>query len=119
MKDKLGQEITVGSYIVYGHALGRCAALKIGRVLKVATKERGKWDSYSPTDRITVVGIDDDLWHLDHDRHPLKLSKIGTLQFSERTIVLDLKLVPAEFRALLDAFKWEEKKPKRSKGVAP
>ncbi len=115
MKDKLGQGITVGAYIAYGHALGRCAALKIGKVLKVATKARKAWDYTSSTDRITVVGIDDDMWHYDPVKYPLKLSKIGTLQFPDRVIVLNPKLVPAEFKALMDAFEWKEKKSKRSK----
>jgi uncharacterized protein YneR len=109
MKDKLGQDIQVGCYIAYGHALGRCAALKIGRVLKVATKPREAWDTTSSTDRITVVGVDDDMWHWDPERYPIKLSKIGTLQFPDRVIVLNPKLVPVEFKALMDAFEWTDK----------
>jgi len=115
MKDKLGQEITVGCYIAYGHALGRCAALKIGQVLKIATKEREPYSHVASTDRITVVGVDDDMWRYDHERYQLKLSKVGTLQFPDRTIVLNPKLVPVEYRALMDTFGWTDKSPKKSK----
>lgn len=33
--DKLGHPITEGCLIAYGHALGRCAGLRIGKVLKI------------------------------------------------------------------------------------
>ena len=33
--DKTGTEIKEGDFIVYGHALGRCAGLRIGKVLAI------------------------------------------------------------------------------------
>ncbi len=111
MRDKLGQPILVGSYIAYGHALGRCAAIKIGRVLKVATLPKKELSSVSPH-RITVVGIDDDLVWVDPKRYPPKLSKVGTLMYPDRVIILKPSIIPTEYRALLDAFEWDQRKGK-------
>lgn len=89
MKDKLEQEIKVGDWIAYGHALGRCAGIRIGWVL--AIKENGN---------LTVQGINDD-W----SRLGVKLcDRKGTLQFpEERVIVLPVDSVPPRFRAFRPA----------------
>ena len=94
MIDKLGQEITVGSYIAYGHALGRCAGIRIGKVLKLDIK----YDPYShlPGLRITVQGVDDD-W--SHKKLALTAKK-GTLMYPDRMIVLDPKVVPSQIKTL-------------------
>ena len=34
-KDKCGKVLTSGDFIVYGHALGRCAGLRYGKVIDV------------------------------------------------------------------------------------
>ena len=86
MKDKTGnQEILVGSYIVYGHAMGRCAGLKFGKVIKVDDK-----------DRYHVIGVDDD-WI----RQRIELTKKGILQFPERIIVLPFEMLPDYAQELL------------------
>lgn len=99
--DKLGKPITPGSYIAYGHALGRCAGLRIGMVLEIKRKKEPEYlHSYS-TVRITVIGIDDD-W----DHEPPKLNgRIGTLMFPNRTIVLSPKSLPPEYRKLFKEYK--------------
>lgn len=106
--DKLGQEITPGVWIVYGHALGRCAGLRIGKVLAV---DRGPEDTRCPwnrQDRITVWGINDDYiaYHRfnpdDEWAKPKALSKKSTLLFSSRIVVL--KDVPMLYRKAL----WEK-----------
>ncbi len=38
--DKSGREINIGDYIVYGLALGRCAALRFGKVLDIKFKTK-------------------------------------------------------------------------------
>lgn len=86
MNDKLGQEIKIGSIIAYGHALDRCAGIRIGKVL--ALKEK---------DRITVMGIDDD-WSF---QEPKLCERKGTLQFPERIIVLKDNQVPQQYKSLL------------------
>jgi hypothetical protein len=113
MKDKLNQDILVGSYIAYGHSLGRCAALKIGRVLKVNSDADPNIEGSK--DRITVVGVDDDMSHWDPIRYPPKLSKVGTLQYPSRVIVINPELVSVNFRELLDAFVWVDKSPKKKR----
>jgi len=94
--DKLGQPIIPGSIIAYGHALGRCAGIRIGKVTKVAQKK----DEYSSElyCRITVRGVDDD-WE---SRPPQLTTKKGTLMFPDRIIVLDPTKIPDTHKALLD-----------------
>lgn len=110
--DKLGQEIRPGRWIVYGHALGRCAGLRIGVVLAV---KRGEIPisvynipmPWNREDRITVWGLDDD--HIEFSRcnpndewaKTKPLTKKSTLLFSSRIIVLDEKLVPDTYRDIM------------------
>lgn len=102
--DKIGQPITEGSIIAYGHALGRCAGIRIGKVLKAERKQELNWDD-KPTGktvvRITVMGVDDDWSHREMEL----TSRKGTLQFPERIIVLDPAKVPATFMTLLEQVK--------------
>jgi hypothetical protein len=102
MYDKLGQEIKVGSIIVYGHALGRCAGLRIGKVLKVKVEKgvRDVWNRIEDKNRITIHGVDDDHSYLDHE--PKLLDKKSTLLSPERTIVLDEKIISPKIKKLLD-----------------
>lgn len=101
--DKIGQPIQEGSYIVYGHALGRCAALKIGLVLKVAKIEARR--GYS-NHRITVVGVDETS---HNDRRIIYLTKLGTLQFPDRAIVLPREKIPQDHLELFDEYQREGK----------
>ncbi len=94
--DKAGQEISVGDYIVYGHALGRCAGLRFGRVLAINGKKLDHRDR--PKHHFTVRSIDDD-W----EGEPPKLNaKKGTLQFAERILVIDPKILPDIIRTQLE-----------------
>jgi hypothetical protein len=108
--DKVGKPIEVGSLIVYGHALGRCAGLSIGKVLKVDppkvsqeeydsidhAKKYIRWNDRIP--KITVIGVDDD-W----DSHAPQLKKKGVLNYPKRIMVLDRSMVSAVFLDLLDS----------------
>jgi hypothetical protein len=102
--DKLGQPVFVGSIIAYGHALGRCAALRIGRVLELGRSKPPMWTpNAEPGWKATVIGIDDD-WP---SGRPVALNtKTGTLFFPERWIVLSDEQVPAAYRDLLAGFQW-------------
>ena len=82
-------EIVVGSYIVYGHALGRCAGLKFGKITKI--------DEYEERNRYWVIGVDDD-WH---PRNDATLSKQGRLQFEDRIVVLPFEMLPDYAQRLL------------------
>ena len=78
--DKIGQPITIGSFIAYGHALGRCAGLRIGKVLDITEKKKSWSNELSLA--ISVWGIDDD-WSCQE----VKLCRTrGTLLFPERIL---------------------------------
>jgi hypothetical protein len=101
--DKIGREIKVGDFIAYGHALGRCAALAIGKVLDI--KYGPPKSAYSSTRNqwsISVWGVDDG-WD---GKKKLNSTK-GTLQFPDRIIVLDK--VPDEYEKLLGHLTAESK----------
>jgi hypothetical protein len=94
--DKLGTVIVEGCYIAYGHALGRCAGIRIGKVLGVKVGEEITMWSNTPRQifSITVQGVDDD-WD-----HPIALTKRkGTLHYPDRVIVLPS--IPETYRQLL------------------
>ena len=60
--DKAGCDLKPGDFIVYGHALGRCAGLQYGVVLEILPPNRKGWTG-SKSPRIRVQGIDlDDNW---------------------------------------------------------
>lgn len=89
--DKIGKEITVGSYIAYGHSIGNSSGLRIGKVLSTAKRDRGC--------DIVVIGIDD-----DHKVfYPIKLnSRPGYLQYPERIIVIPESLLSEEYKKLFE-----------------
>lgn len=95
VKDKFGTLIKPGCYIVYGHALGRCAGLRIGKVLSVQSKKKS-W-SHESEYSITVQGVDDD-WSFKGMR---LTARRGTLLFGDRIIVLAPEQVPEAYRNLL------------------
>lgn len=91
--DKAGHTVKVGDFIVYGHALGRCAALKFGKVLKIETvktwRDEIEW-------RIGVRGVEEQRWC-----GKIELSRPGTLMFPERTILAN-DFIPQAYKDLLD-----------------
>lgn len=107
-KDRIGQEIKVGDYIIYGHNAGRCATLKFGQVLKIQDSP----ESCDTTGnmRLRVQGIDSDFSGPDGSaglnawggmRTAASLSKPGTLYFAERVFVLAPEQVPQWVKTLL------------------
>lgn len=99
--DKIGQHIQVGSIVAYGHALGQCAGIRIGKVLEMYLPPVPDWRArrYDEQIRIKVHGVDDDWNH----REPDLCKKTGTLMFPERIIVLDPETIPVKIRRLLDS----------------
>jgi hypothetical protein len=97
--DKIGQEITVGSIIAYGHLLSRSAGLRIGKVL--AIKSREGWDNWKKVSieeySLTVIGINDDWSCIPPELNMCK----GRLQFPDRTIVLNPATLPEVYINLL------------------
>lgn len=90
--DKAGQEVRVGDYIVYGHALGRCAALKFGKVLKIETVKDYREECW----RIRVLGIEKGY----SKAKPWDISQ-GTLQFPDRTILAN-SFLPKQIKDALE-----------------
>lgn len=115
--DKIGQPVKVGDYIAYGHALGRCAGLRIGRILSlkvIPPTTVTEWNrNPRPEYRAVVCSIDDD-WDT---REPECNKNTGTLQFPNRWIVLPDGKVPRAYRRMLNEFaeKWVPPTPKVKK----
>lgn len=128
--DKLGREIKVGDIICYGHALGRCAALRVGKVLKVTHRKeehhpmlggklwtRNTWVNGScvinpdkPDGTIvdhewtlSVIGLDNDSNRSawNVDAKATLCSTKGNLMFPERCLVLDPATLSQEVRDVL------------------
>ena len=97
--DKLGALISVDDIIVYGHALGRCAALRIGKVVAIRALENRFHRATQPDWRITVRGVDDG-W----GDGPKTLCKKGTLMYPDRIIVLghNTSVLPDSAAAYVD-----------------
>lgn len=96
--DKIGQEIKPGCIIAYGHALGRCAGLRIGKVLKVQ-----HIPILAPSSYWNHVEYKITVWAINDDWTPYQLlSRKSTLNFPNRMVVLQDHLIKPEFKALLD-----------------
>lgn len=101
--DKLGQNIEVGNYIVYGRVLGRGAGLRIGKILAIKTKNDYTYNNintYTTVHHFTVIGVNDG-W--DH-HEPKLLTKKSTLLFNTRIIVLKPEMLPHKIKTLLDSY---------------
>ena len=98
--DKLGQPISVGDYIAYGHTCGSSGMLRIGRVLRVEGRDvlQHQHQPYPYEPRITVQAINDDyptIWGVN------PLARPSVLQYPRRMVVITRAQVPAEYRALV------------------
>lgn len=98
--DKFGKAVRVGDFIVYGHAWGRSACLKLGKILKIEMvqiekygyREGVKWTwEWS----IRVQGVED---HYG----PLELSKPGTLLYPERSVKVSIDDLPEKYLNLFE-----------------
>jgi hypothetical protein len=97
-EDALGSDVIVGDYIVYGYLVGRCAAVKFGKVLDIykttVQAHNGPRDDYS----IKVIGASRG-WGKD-----FKLgSKCGHVRFPERVAKAN-RIIPPDLMDLLDSY---------------
>jgi hypothetical protein len=101
--DKLGIPITKGSIIAYGHALGRSAGIRLGKVIKTQVQPNISYHKVNVPFfyRITVISVDDD-WV---NEQPRLTKNKGVLQFPSRIIVLYPVQVPDKYKKLLDQIK--------------
>lgn len=96
-KDKSGREIQVGDIIAYGHALGRCAGMRYGKVLAVKMgQDLEHYDKKAA--KLTVQGVDDDWAH----NEPELLNKKSTLAFGTRILKLNRDQVSPKVLAILE-----------------
>jgi len=94
--DKSGREVRVGDYIIYGHALGRCAGLQWGKIFKILKKKNMEDNIFdSSCWAITVIGIDEHPWN----KNPYGLCRKGTLNFPSR-IIKATEFIPQELKDL-------------------
>lgn len=109
MKDKIGQEIKPGSYIVYAHSLGRSPGLRVGIVVSepihYGPGELKSWEEYDQY-RIKVRGVDGE-WEW---KEPQLLSRNSTLQFPSRIVVIEPETLPDAVKELLSKVEIEESK---------
>lgn len=92
--DRAGQEVKVGDFIVYGHALGRCAGLQFGRVLSIKSIERQRFSGIEEHWRIRAQGVNEDY-------NKPQLIKPGTLKYPDR-IILANDFIPQKLKDLFD-----------------
>lgn len=94
--DKLGVEITPGCCVIYGHAMGRCAGLRVGKVLSVSDRKVEHWGEVVA--KIRVRGINDDWEHKG-----LEPCRAGTLQFPKRILVVEVDSLSEGFRKIWES----------------
>jgi len=82
--DKIGQPLAVGDYIAYGHAMGRCAGIRIGKILNINSKPGVRGTAWS----ICVIGVDDDwdMWEPSLQSSKGRYSSLlGSFGYESRT----------------------------------
>lgn len=118
IRDKLGQAIKEGDYIVYGHAMGRSAGLRVGKVLRLDftnDPDRYRYRRGDCNCRIWVWGVDDDSKY----SAPILCKHMGILEFPERVIVVPEPTVSEDYRKLLALVDAEIKPKKRGTDETP
>lgn len=109
--DKAGREVFPGDYIVYGHALGRCAGLQYGRVLDVIPAVRDdKYAKYTGIcAKIRVRGVDaHDNWlgYTKQDKGykagKVELLKPGVLCYPSRVLKVEPHQIPEAILGMLE-----------------
>ena len=92
--DKVGQTVKVGDVIAYGHAVGRSAALRIGKVLGI-TKVHTAYMRREADWSIRVRGVEE-----SKHQGPSLCKRDGTLQYPDR--IIKLTTVPDDIAKLLE-----------------
>lgn len=112
--DKTGREVLPGDYIVYGHALGRCAGLQYGRVVAVLPPTRDPHMGVCA--KIRVRGVDaHDNWlgyskaNRGYKADEVELLKPGTLSYPSRVLRVEPYQIPERVRLLLEQVEIPEK----------
>ncbi len=104
MLDKSGRLIKPGDFIVYGHAMGRCAGLRYG-IVKEIKQGKDIW-SGKGKEHCRVRGADDDNFSGERRTHKLS-ERDGTLMYGERILVLEGHQLPMDALVVLENH-WRE-----------
>lgn len=102
--DKAGKPVLSGDLIVYGHALGRCAGLRYGKVLALIPhpdKDRVYNKTGDRDCKLRIIGVDDD-W--SSHKPPELLSKASVVSFGARVLKLHPDQVPLKVLELLASY---------------
>lgn len=108
--DKTRRLVLPGDYIVYGHALGRCAGLQYGRVIAVLPPVRDPYGGVCA--KIRVQGVDaHDNWlgyskkNKGYKAGKVELLRPGTLCYPSRVLKVEPHQIPEQVLALLEQVK--------------
>jgi hypothetical protein len=111
--DKTGRPLKEGDFIIYGHALGRCAGLQYAKVLAITIGKRGYLEE--PVIKLRVQGVDlddnfdfeDKEWTRERKKSPgyerVHLLKPSTLAFPSRVLRVTKDQIPVDVFKLLNA----------------
>ena len=110
--DKAGYDLKPGDFIIYAHALGRCASLQYGVVLEVLPNKGNEFDySDPPRPKLRVQGVElDDNWEWIEEHRAEKcgitfkaprLLKPSILSFPSRVLRIQKEQVSANVLAAL------------------
>lgn len=109
-EDISGRIIKVGDYVIYAALWSRSATLKYGRVLYLTWGSNGLESNVC---KIQIVSVDrswDDSWELQGSGYygfgpkpDIKDTKVQTLGFLDRTLVVTKTQIPESARKFLDA----------------
>lgn len=94
-KDKAGKVLKPGDLVLYGHALGRCAGIRYGKVTGIQWGKSGYGDRKL---KLKVRGVDDDWRH----REANLTQKEALLEFPSRIVKIEDHQIPEKYKALLD-----------------
>lgn len=95
MKDINDREIIAGDYIIYAALLGRCAALKFGKVLRVKEPK----DASDPAS-LTAFAVECHNWGEPIRYQPQQ--KLVTLTFGSRITIIPSSTIGTEPKMFLD-----------------
>ena len=106
-KDKSGKILAPGDLIVYGHALGRCASLKYGKVVAIEWSAESYDGDKKP--KLKIRGLDDDGSQWSHwDINSAKISnRKSVLEFPSRVLKIERDQLPNEYVKLFDSVQVE------------
>ncbi len=99
MEDKSGKQIKPGDFIVYGHAMGRCAGLRYG-IVKEIKQGKDIW-SGKGKEHCRVRGADDDNFSGPRRKHKLA-ERDGTLMYGDRILVIESCHMPMDALVVLE-----------------